>query len=110
MKLGKIVGALTPLLASTGILGNSAQGVGQGLLGGLSPMLALLMQHKKNKGGGGGSTPAPAATPGTPPIVPPQAQAPAQAQGGMDPAQRQRLASMFLQFGGQMNSPFGPRY
>lgn len=59
MKLGSILGALSPGLSATGLFGNAAQGTGLGMLGALSPLLAILL-HKKKKDDGSaedGTTP-----------------------------------------------------
>lgn len=95
------------LAALGGVGGMLATGNGKALGQGLStmsPMLALLMRHKH-----GGDTPpiAQGAPIQAPPGAVPPNPAPA-APGGMDPARRQQLASMLLQFGGGMNrGPFG---
>ena len=61
MKLGTILGALSPGLSATGLFGDNAQKGGLGVLGAMSPLLGLLMlmKHKKKGGGddGTGSTP-----------------------------------------------------
>lgn len=53
MKIGSILGALSPGLSATGMFGNAAQGTGMGMLGAMSPLLALLLHMKKKKKGDG---------------------------------------------------------
>jgi hypothetical protein len=116
----------SPILAA---LGGGAAGLASssGLGGGaaLSPLLAMLL-HKKNGGASpqaDPSAPAAPAAPGPSPLIAPQPLAQAtgptlaqnmaanpipQLHAGMDPAARQRLAAMLLQFGGNMGG-FGNR-
>jgi hypothetical protein len=49
MKIGTILGALSPGLSATGLFGHSAQEGGLGALSAMSPLLALLLMHKKKK-------------------------------------------------------------
>lgn len=129
MKLGSLLGILSPGLSATGLFGSAAQSGGLGALSAMSP-LAMLLLHKK-KGGA-----APVASPSTPSdpiptgaapgsIAPPQVAGPtgptlaqsAATLPGMGPVQgitdpqRQRLAQMLLQYGGALSqNPFAQRY
>lgn len=64
MKLGSLLGALSPGLSATGLFGNAAQGTGMGMLGAMSPLLMLLMQMKKKKKDDGSAETPPVAAPG----------------------------------------------
>lgn len=72
MKIGKILGPLagilSPGLSATGLFGDKAQGVGGGILGAMSPIMALLMQlQKKKKANDPMSEQMPPQGPGAPP-------------------------------------------
>lgn len=125
MNIGKLLGVVSPGLSATGLFGNSAQGVGQGALMGMSPMLAMLLHHKKHGRDGAAPDQPPVAAQPTPDVMnatpaatlggPSVAQAaaalpPANIHGGMDPAKRQQLAQMLLQYGGNMGGFGAQRY
>jgi len=65
MSIGKILGALSPGLSATGLFGHQAQSGGTAALSAMSPMLALLLHHKKN-GSAPVQTPAAPATANVP--------------------------------------------
>lgn len=49
MKLGSILGALSPGLSATGLFGDNAQKGGLAALGAMSPLLGLILAMKKKK-------------------------------------------------------------
>lgn len=105
MNLGKLLGVMSPGLSATGLFGNSAQSAGGALLGGMSPLLALLLQHKK-----GGAQVQPA-RPQDAVAAPAATAAPAPATPAIDPAaKRKQMGLALLQLGGQFANPFGQRY
>jgi hypothetical protein len=127
MSLGKLLGILSPGLSATGLLGKNAQSGGMAALGAMSP-LAMLLMHKKGGAAPAAASPNPASDVAITPsntgvnVAPSTVQGPtstladaannlpAMKKPGMDPAKRQQIAQMLLQFGGNLGGFGAQRY
>jgi hypothetical protein len=114
MKIGPILGALSPGLSATGLFGHGAQQGGIGALTAMSPLLALLLHHKKH-GGAPNSPPGTAPPPQAPGQMSPLTSNPGAPAGDSQDARQKALAQRLLAMGPQLAGgsqpfaiPFGP--